>query len=164
MKGVLLSIILLPGTVIVLVPSFLLYTSSVFFRVEITFPGNAIGLVASFFFFVFGVTLVGTTIHLFIRDGKGTLALWAPPRALVVKGPYRYVRNPMIIGVLCILVGEALLAWSVILALWTLIFFAANTLYFPLIEEPKLRKRFGKEFDDYARSVPRWIPRLTPWE
>ena len=130
MKGVLRSIILLPGTVIVLVPSLLVFISTVFFKVKITFPGNVIGLVASFFFFFSGGLLAGTTIRLFARYGKGTLAPWDPPRTLVVKGPYRYVRNPMIIGVLCILIGETLLMWSLILALWSLFFFFTELVEF----------------------------------
>jgi protein-S-isoprenylcysteine O-methyltransferase Ste14 len=103
------------------------------------------------------------TISLFAREGKGTLAPWDPTQRLVVRGPYRYVRNPMITGVLSILLGEAALFGSLWVLAWWLAFFAINAVYFPLIEEPGLRGRFGDEYERYRRSVPRWIPRRRPW-
>ena len=102
-----------------------------------------------------------------VRDcyvaGKGTLAPWDETRRLVVRGPYRYVRNPMLSGVFSILLGEALLLGSPPLLLWFVGVVVANTLYMPLVEEPGLRRRFGAEYDVYCANVPRWIPRLRPW-
>jgi protein-S-isoprenylcysteine O-methyltransferase Ste14 len=103
------------------------------------------------------------TVWLFVQIGRGTLAPWDPTRRLVVEGPYRYVRNPMITAVLTMLVGEALLLGSAAIAIWFGVFFTLNAIYFPLGEEPGLRRRFGTEYDEYARNVPRWIPRLRPW-
>jgi protein-S-isoprenylcysteine O-methyltransferase Ste14 len=82
----------------------------------------------------------------------------------VVRGPYRHVRNPMISGVLFILAGEALVLGSLPLLIWFLAFFAANSVWMPLIEEPGLERRFGEEYIEYKREVPRWLPRLKPWE
>ena len=82
----------------------------------------------------------------------------------MVAGPYRYVRNPMITAILVILAGEAILLGSAPIAIWAAVFFAINAIYFPLSEEPGLRRRFGDEYDEYARNVPRWIPRLRPWD
>jgi len=110
-----------------------------------------------------GVLLVYKTVSLFATVGDGTLAPWDPPRRLVVRGPYRYVRNPMISGVLSILLGEAILFGSVPLLVWFVIFFALNALTMPLIEEPLLESRFGSEYVTYKRNVHRWIPRLKPW-
>jgi protein-S-isoprenylcysteine O-methyltransferase Ste14 len=70
--------------------------------------------------------LVYNTVALFATVGGGTLARWDPPRRLVIRGPYRHVRNPMISGVLSILMGEALLLGSVPLLVWFLVFFALN--------------------------------------
>ena len=110
-----------------------------------------------------GVLLVYETVALFATIGNGTLAPWDPPRRLVVDGPYRHVRNPMISGVLSILLGQAILFGSVPLLVWFVIIFALNALTMPLIEEPLLESRFGSDYVTYKRNVPRWIPRLKPW-
>ena len=111
-----------------------------------------------------GVALVAWTATLLARVGRGTIAPWDPTSRLVVLGPYRHVRNPMISGVLAILLGEAAIFASVPLLLWFAGVFAVNALYLPLVEEPGLRKRFGADYDAYRASVPRWLPRLSPWE
>lgn len=110
-----------------------------------------------------GVALWAWTVALFVRIGRGTLAPWDPTRRIVVEGPYGYVRNPMIAAVLTILAGEAIALYSPAIAIWFGIFFAVNAVYFPLSEEPGLRRRFGAEYDEYASNVPRWIPRQRPW-
>jgi protein-S-isoprenylcysteine O-methyltransferase Ste14 len=102
------------------------------------------------------------TVRLLARIGRGTLAPWDPTRRLVVEGPYRHVRNPMITGVLAVLLGEAALFESAGVLIWTAAFFAINCAYFVLVEEPGLERRFGDEYRDYSRAVPRWIPRLSP--
>jgi protein-S-isoprenylcysteine O-methyltransferase Ste14 len=79
-----------------------------------------------------------------------------------VQGPYRHVRNPMITGVALILGGEALFFQSLALAILLAVFVGVNAIYFPLVEEPGLSRRFGAEYDDYRRRVPRWVPRLRP--
>lgn len=107
-----------------------------------------------------GVLLVYQTVSLFATIGKGTLAPWDPPRTLVIRGPYRYVRNPMISGVLAILLGEAIFFGSFSVLSWFVLFFAINALIMPLIEEPLLEDRFGGDYVDYKRDVPRWIPKL----
>ena len=74
------------------------------------------------------------------------------------------VRNPMITGVLVILLGEAAIAASGWPLLWFAIFFAMLTTVIRVWEEPHLARRFGGEYVNYRRNVPRWIPRLSPWE
>jgi protein-S-isoprenylcysteine O-methyltransferase Ste14 len=111
-----------------------------------------------------GLYLAARTIALFAHVGQGTLAPWDPTSRLVVLGPYRHVRNPMISGVLFILLGEAALLGSIPQLVWAALFFAANALWMPLVEEPGLRRRFGADYDAYAANVPRWLPRLRPWE
>jgi protein-S-isoprenylcysteine O-methyltransferase Ste14 len=110
-----------------------------------------------------GVGLVAWTATLFARVGRGTIAPWDPTSRLVVLGPYRHVRNPMISGVLAILLGEAALLGSLPLLLWFGAVLAVNAVYLPLVEEPGLRKRFGPDYDAYRANVPRWLPRLRPW-
>jgi hypothetical protein len=103
------------------------------------------------------------TISLFSRVGEGTLAPWDPTRKLVVNGPYRRVRNPMITGVFLVLSGETLVLGVPQMAAWTAIFGLVNAIYMPLVEEPGLVKRFGKDYVTYRDNVPRWIPRRRPW-
>ncbi|WP_394830106.1 isoprenylcysteine carboxyl methyltransferase [Pendulispora rubella] len=110
-----------------------------------------------------GLAMLGWTVALFVRVGKGTLAPWNPTRRLVVVGPYAHVRNPMISGVFCILCGEALLLESSRMATWALLFLVVNHVYFVFSEEPGLTMRFGAEYTEYALHVPRWLPRLRPW-
>jgi protein-S-isoprenylcysteine O-methyltransferase Ste14 len=111
-----------------------------------------------------GVVLVVGTVVLFAKVGEGTLAPWDPTRRLVVRGPYRRVRNPMISGVLFIILGEAALFRSVPLLIWFAAVLAVNAVYLPLVEEPGLSRRFGADYEAYRRQVPRWVPRLRPWD
>jgi len=96
--------------------------------------------------------------------GKGTLAPWSPKQKLVVAGPYRYCRNPMITGVLCILSAEALFFHSADLLIWMGSFFVFNTLHFVIWEEPDLEEKFGNDYRVYKKHVPRWISRIKPFD
>jgi len=110
-----------------------------------------------------GFLLFVSSLRRFVTEGEGTLAPWDPPRRLVVRGPYRFVRNPMISGVILVLAGEAMVLASRPHGLWALTFFAINAIYIPLFEEPFLRQRFGDDYEEYCRHVPRMLPRATPW-
>ena len=100
----------------------------------------------------------------FAWQGLGTPAPVAPPARLIVGGFYRYVRNPMYVGVVLILVGQALLFADGRLLVWAGVFWVATCLFVLLHEEPALARAFGSDYDMYRANVPRWIPRLTPWE
>jgi len=159
------AIILLPGVVTLLIPVTILWRTGMDSHglwqsvpaSRLLLPVIGIGCLC------LGL-LMTATIRLFVTVGKGTLAPWEPPQRLVVKGVYRHVRNPMISGVLFVLIGESVITASVPLFRWFLIFAAINAVYIPLSEEPGLVGRFGEEYLTYKRNVPRWIPRLTPWE
>ena len=110
-----------------------------------------------------GLAMWTWTVRLFARVGRGTLAPWDPTRKLVVEGPYRHVRNPMISAVLGTLLGEAALLGSPGIAVWAAVFAVINTAYFVLSEEPGLERRFGEPYAEYKRHVPRWIPRRAPY-
>ncbi len=157
------AMVLLPGTVLVVVPALALWTTSgTWLSGSMTTPAQPLywmGLLPA----VLGLGLAVWTVALFVREGRGTPAPWDPPRHLVIKGPYRHVRNPMITSVLVMLAAEALLLQSPGIAAWAVVFFAANALYFPLHEEKRLAQRFGDAYRTYARHVPRWVPRLQPW-
>lgn len=110
-----------------------------------------------------GIVLLVSCILEFARRGRGTLSPVDPPRALVVQGPYRYVRNPMYVGVTAILLGEVLLTRSRALLVYWMIWFAAANLFILAYEEPTLRRQFGTAYERYTANVRRWLPRLTPW-
>ena len=126
-------------------------------------PGNLpiklIGIIVG----LAGIILLFYTITLFGRFGNGTLAPWHPTQKLVIVGPYRFVRNPMISGVFFILIGESLVFHSTSILEWAGLFFLINTTYFILSEEPSLEQRFGDEYRQYKKHVGRWVPRLRPY-
>jgi protein-S-isoprenylcysteine O-methyltransferase Ste14 len=110
-----------------------------------------------------GAVLLGLCILEFARRGRGTLSPADPPRTLVVQGPYRHVRNPMYLGVTLIVFGEIALTASRGLFIYWFVWFAAVNLFVRGYEEPNLRRRFGLDYEWYARGVGRWAPRLRPW-
>lgn len=111
-----------------------------------------------------GGILVLRCVYDFVVVGRGTPAPVAPPTALVAAGPYRWTRNPMYVGVVGMLLGEALALWSVPLLIHALCTWTAMFLFVLLYEEPALTRRFGDSYLAYRRSVPRWIglPRRAP--
>ena len=154
------AILLLPVVVAVVVPALLVWWTDdvdVGWGVRWLFVPVGLALIA------IGLVLVVWTIRLFVTVGRGTLAPWDPTARLVVRGPYRHVRNPMISGVACVLAGEAALLGSVALVIWLAGFVAVNAVYLPLVEEPGLRRRFGAAYEEYRANVPRWLPRLRAW-
>ncbi len=156
------AVVLLPGTVLVLVPWWIARARGT----TLTLPGSAPAIAetaAGVAFLVLGALLFVACFRRFDVEGGGTLAPWDPPSRLVVRGPYAYVRNPMISGVLLALLGEALLLRSAAHLEWVATFFLINAIYMPLLEEPGLRRRFGEEYERYAAHVPRLLPRLRPW-
>jgi protein-S-isoprenylcysteine O-methyltransferase Ste14 len=102
-----------------------------------------------------------TTVRLFAIKGNGTLAPWDPPQRLVVCGPYRYLRHPMIAGVLLVLAGETLVLAATAIAIELGLFVAVNAVYLPLVEEPALVRRFGPDYQRFMDRTPRWLPRLA---
>ena len=114
--------------------------------------------------FAVGLLLFLASLRRFATEGRGTLAPWDPPRALVLRGPYRFVRNPMISGVIFILSGEAFALLSLPHGVWAAAFLMLNLLYIPLMEEPRLERRFGESYREYRRHVRRFLPRLRPWD
>lgn len=127
-------------------------------RVEVSFqnPVHLLGLCAV----ALGMALLLTCIWEFAKSGHGTLSPVDPPRELVVRGLYRYVRNPMYLSVTLIVFGEFLLSGSRDLLLYWAIWFVAVNLFVMGYEEPTLRRRFGESYQRYTRDVRRWLPRM----
>jgi protein-S-isoprenylcysteine O-methyltransferase Ste14 len=157
-----LKSLVLPFVALIVIPILILVVSgsTVFgFNFFSPFIQVIVGLVAC----VAGIKLMVVTIRMFAELGEGTLAPWDPTRKLVTAGIYGRVRNPMIAGVLVILLGEALFLGSLGVFVWAIVFFVANTIYFHYSEEKALEQRFGEAYSEYRHNVPMWLPRLRPW-
>ena len=111
-----------------------------------------------------GGALLAASIRLIIVQANTTIMPWDPSEKLVVSGPYSYVRNPMILGVILVMAAEGLILESYGILGMALLFFLGNTVYFILSEEPHLAQRFGEEYQAYRRHVRRWLPRTTSWK
>jgi len=159
------GIVILPGTALVYVPALIFWlTRNTPYAASFP-PNSAIMWFAGLSFAAAGLILMCWTMKLFTtKGGGGTPAPWQPIKNLIIEGPYRYVRNPMLVGVNLFLTAEAILLQSIPILLWMIAFVALNTVYFALSEEHELEKRFGKPYADYKQNVPRWIPRLSPYK
>jgi protein-S-isoprenylcysteine O-methyltransferase Ste14 len=152
----LLFTVIMPGTVTVYIPYWLLSS-----------PTKPAPLpIGAWRYFGWLPMLLGAAIYFwcawdFTFAGKGTPAPIDPPKELVVRGLYRYVRNPMYVGVLTLLIGEALLFASRQLFIYAGVIFLLFNLFVIFYEEPALRQKFGESYRRYCETVPRWIPRRT---
>ncbi len=108
-----------------------------------------------------GAVLALWCVFTFAFSGKGTPVPLDPPRRLVVGGPYRFVRNPMAIGVGLVLAGTSLYYRSWLLLGYTALFFLIIHLLVVLYEEPTLRRTFGPPYEAYFERVGRWWPRRS---
>ena len=125
---------------------------------EVPFDHTRLDHIAGLLLMGVGIALLVACIFEFARSGRGTLSPVDPPRELVVRGLYRYVRNPMYLAVLTIVLGEIVLTRSRDLAVYWLIFFVAANVFVMTFEEPMLRAQFGESYEAYTRQVRRWIP------
>jgi protein-S-isoprenylcysteine O-methyltransferase Ste14 len=151
----LLFTILVPGTVAIIIPSLLLGSGALF-------EANDVGA-----FRLLGVIpiFIGAGFYLwcawdFVVTGRGTPAPLEPPKTLVVRGLYRLVRNPMYVGVITLVSGEALFFVSATLLAYALLLFLLFHVFVITYEEPTLRRMFGLSYEQYCMTVPRWVPRL----
>ena len=150
--GSILFFILAPGMVAGFIPLALLRTGT---RIQIGFLS----------YLAFPLWIVGTVILVwcfwdFLAKGKGTPAPIDTPRELVVTGLYRYVRNPMYVGVLLVIIGHFLWFGFWNLLIYAVLVFLAFNAFVIFYEEPNLRQRFGAAYEEYRKRVPRWIPRF----
>jgi protein-S-isoprenylcysteine O-methyltransferase Ste14 len=149
----LLYTIILPGTVTVLIP-YLIVSGNGERIPQQRGLFQVLGLAGG----VVGATILLRCIWEFMVTGRGTLAPVDPPTELVVRGLYRYVRNPMYLGAFTLLLGEAAFFESFLLLLYAVAWFTIINLVVMLYEEPVLHRRFGDSYERYVRSVDRWVP------
>jgi len=112
---------------------------------------------------ILGTPLLLDSFARFAIQGLGTPAPIFPTRHLVVTGFYRYVRNPMYLGVTAVIAGQGLLFGSLRVLEYGAVAWTASCVFVISYEEPKLRETFGDEYRAFCRNVPRWVPRLSPW-
>ena len=144
------------GFVFVYLPSRLLASSGLV-RPEAMGARQVMGMIIG----VAGSLVALWCVFTFASVGKGTPAPFDPPRRLVVRGPYRFVRNPMYLGAAMALLGAALFYQSLILASYCAFFLLVIHFFLISYEEPALRKNFGDEYETYCNRVRRWIPGLA---
>ena len=146
-----LSTVLIPGTVIFLIPSLVIAESGNSGPHELSIIS-----VAALIFGSLQLILLILSIRSFAVLGKGTLSPADPPKDLVLKGPYRFTRNPMYMAAVLILLSEAIFFESIYLLIYLFIVGLVFHLFVVFYEEPKLKAVFGKSYSDYCKSVPRW--------
>ncbi|UCE85307.1 MAG: isoprenylcysteine carboxylmethyltransferase family protein [Deltaproteobacteria bacterium] len=149
---ILVFTVVVPGTVTVLIPYWILSASG-----GLAVPPLGVRPVIGLVVGALGAFVYGWCAWDFGSAGRGTPAPIDPPQALVVRGLYRYTRNPMYVGVLSLLLGEALFFSSRWLLLQAVILFGLFHSFVLLYEEPTLRRTFGTAYTRYCASVPRWI-------
>lgn len=104
-----------------------------------------------------GFLIAGSCIVRFTIEGKGTLSPLDPTKRLVIRGLYKYSRNPMYVGMMLVLIGETVFWWSTAMAIYSALMFVVFNLFIFLHEEPRLRREFPGEYDDYTATVRRWV-------
>ena len=146
--------ILVPGTVVIYIPYWLLSSAN-----RLASPLGIIHY-AGFVPIAIGPALLFWCFYDFVVTGKGTPAPIDPPKRLVMQGLYRYVRNPMYLGVATVLVGESMYFASIPLLKYSVVVFLLFHCFVIFYEEPLLRKKFGDSYLYYCKTVPRWLPKL----
>jgi len=112
---------------------------------------------------VLGIIVVVDSFARFAFQGLGTPAPVFPTRHLVVTGFYRYVRNPIYLAAVSVILGEGLILGNVNVLAYGVLAWLGTNWFVVAYEEPTLRKTFGPEYDAFCRNVPRWVPRPSPW-
>ena len=110
-----------------------------------------------------GIVILVESFARFVMKGFGTPAPVAPPKRLVISGLYRHTRNPMYVGVVSAVVGQALLLGDVRLLWYAITVWLGFHLFVLVYEEPTLRVTFGDEYERFCANVPRWLPQIRPW-
>lgn len=145
--------VFVPGTLTILVPYLLLSSTLELFPIRLS-GFRFIGLIP----IVLGAALYLWCAWDFTFTGKGTPAPFDPPKEMVVRGLYRYVRNPMYVAALLALIGEAIVFESALILIYAVIVFSVFHLWIIFYEEPTLRRKFGESYEKYCLKVRRWIP------
>jgi protein-S-isoprenylcysteine O-methyltransferase Ste14 len=149
----LLFTLIVPGTVAILIPRWLMGGFSRPASGVLTWVGGIA--------FLIGAAIYFRCAWEFAVRGLGTPAPIAPTKFLVTTALHRYVRNPMYVGVALAILGEAAIFRSVHVAEYAAIMLLIAHIFVVLYEEPTLKRQFGESYEEYRRNVPRWLPRVS---
>ncbi|MCP4021605.1 MAG: isoprenylcysteine carboxylmethyltransferase family protein [Desulfobacteraceae bacterium] len=149
-----ISFIALPGIVALIIPPVIAYFD----------PWNKNPWPPGMFVMLIGAIVLFWCVRDFYVLGKGTLAPWDPPKNLVVLGLYRFVRNPMYVGVLLLVLGWSIYFCSPVLIAYLFILAVAFHIRVIKNEEPWLKAQFASQWELYQKKVSRWLPRIVPWK
>ena len=156
------AISLLPGMVAIVLPAILVLVGGLRTGLGLSHPYSTLVAVLGENMLLVGLTLLIATNVRFAAAGQ-TLAPWDETTKIVMKGLYLHLRNPMILGVCLILLGEGLLfSWWILGEL--VLFVAGQAIFIHFFEEPELAQKFGAPYEKYRHNVPAWLPRVTPWD
>lgn len=156
--GTLLFLIIIIPFFLIWIPRRILLSPEQIYRFDIG-VFRYLGLVP----IVLGVVIYVFCSGSFVFIGKGTPIPFTPTKELIVTGFYRFVRNPLYIAGVFVLTGEAWLFQSIGIFIYCLVMFGIFNIHI-LMEETLLADKFGAAYEQYRNSVPRWIPRLTPYK
>jgi len=156
--GSFLFLLIAPGFVAGVVPYWISR-----WRSGAAYAGSSAIRILAVLLIIFGIPLLLDSFTRFALQGQGTPAPVFPTKHLVVTGFYRYVRNPMYAGVASVIFGQALYFRNVLVLEYGVIICLAFHLFILFYEEPTLRRTFDREYEEFCKNVPRWIPRLSPW-
>jgi len=157
--GSVIFLVLAPMTIAGLVPWWITR-----WRMEPPLGGFGVLRIVGILLILAGIPVLLDSFARFALQGLGTPAPVFPTRHLVVQGLYRHVRNPMYIAVTAVVLGQALFLGSVRLLEYAAIVWLCFHLFVLVYEEPTLRATFGDEYENFCLRVPRWIPRVRPWQ
>lgn len=153
--GSIVFFLLAPGVVAGLIP----WLITGWERGEVWLPLRVVGVLL----IVAGLVVLAHSFVQFVMEGIGTPAPVAPTEHLVVGGMYRYVRNPMYVAVVAVIVGQGIALGRPVLLLYGLVAGGTMAAFARLHEEPSLEGRYGQSYREYRQAVPGWWPRLRPW-
>jgi protein-S-isoprenylcysteine O-methyltransferase Ste14 len=156
--GSVVFLLIAPGFIAGLVP-----WSISRWQMQPAFVGVAVFRLAGIALIGLGIPVLLDSFARFALQGRGTPAPILPPEHLVVTGLYRYVRNPMYVGVLMVIAGQGLLLGNAQVLEYGALVWLGFFLFVIAYEEPTLRRTFGDEYERFCANVRRWLPRLRPW-
>lgn len=156
--GSVVFLLIAPGFIAGLVPWWISR-----WQMQPAFLGMAVFRLAGIALIGLGIPVLLDSFARFALQGRGTPAPILPPEHLVVTGLYRYVRNPMYVGVLMVIAGQGLLLGNAQLFEYGGLVWLGFFLFVIAYEEPTLRRTFGAEYERFCANVRRWLPRLRPW-
>ena len=156
-------ILILPGNVLITIPLIIFLFTKNSYSYVLAKPNDFLFYIAMFLL-ALGLFLAIWSVRTFYTTGgDGTPDPWRPVSNLIISGPYRYVRNPMLSGVFFLLLFESIFFSSMPIFFWFIVFFVGNIIYFKTVEEKELIKRFGTDYEDYKNKVSLLLPNFIPY-